>query len=458
MELSPLVPKYLNSFSEAIKTYAIERNPLYKTTKRKVVLVAGTIFCVGLGLVGRYPFIAPAVEFANKNKVLKILYGYSALVGLGSLSAWALIGLFIDGTMPNLVNQNQDKNCCNRVANQIYTLSLALIGISAQLSIAYMGYYYNSAGLFWAILILVADSGLPAYSVHLFIKEIASKNVYLAKCIGINTGENYLQLGKQKKEILSKLNFLKNQVIEYSNDLTQLNMVELEEKGIESKVLMTKIMSLNPPKTPSANKRCCSTRNPELLFSYIPGIVFPIIGFVFRGKLSYEGAKLIWDNAGFKWFIVGISTLPMSYLTFNVTIETSRSLYKNTINFFMRKKIKTYANAFYPKTLMVLKALGIGTAAFTFASIAKVSQDFFGTGFIGWTITIGSSANLTAMVVNSQLDFIDWITIPIIKRFGNKQARKVGEIIDKINIITKINEEANEESMEAMIKNIDLKI
>ena len=114
---------------------------------------------------------------------LSYLYAYSALTAFGSLSAWGLINILLEKIVPRLAIEKEIVEYQSpKFIKVIYTSLLVIIAASSQFSMAYMAYYYNKLGVVWPIVVLLADSGLPMYSLHQMFKAFSKKSRCMAMC------------------------------------------------------------------------------------------------------------------------------------------------------------------------------------------------------------------------------------------------------------------------------------
>jgi len=163
-----------------------------KATQRatgKVVHAALIALSCGLAYAARYPLAATADDIDKDNKGLSNILAYGTVIAFGTLGAWGLCNVVdaLNRRRSEQENNTQGNRSCCAVA--AHASAVVLIGLTSQISMGQIAYQYNNHSLFWAIMSIIEDAGIPMYSCHILLTLI-ERNV---ACCGKDPSEADLQ-------------------------------------------------------------------------------------------------------------------------------------------------------------------------------------------------------------------------------------------------------------------------
>lgn len=365
-------------FDAFIRDQLILANPILESRIKAASRISLRGIAVVSGMGARVPFIR--VNLAYRSDPFGIVLAINSAVSFGSVVSWCFLNMIHDKLRPlseqekRLLESQQSMRKC-RLLFRVTRIGIeALIGMIAQVPLAYMAYAYNSKNVYYPTLVLVVDSAYPIYSLDLTAEEISGKK-------RLNQLERHLANIKQK--FINKLEGARANLASLPKEdkislLDELEGIkELSHCPNPSKKYLGIVFRHSLTPKPTTNRIIKTGRVVPLM----GGTVLGVSQLIFAWMLSYQAAKIFFDNdpicIGWAVFVV----LCNLYLTFFVMLGTSMNLYDVGIKCLRRAPPKTLVGSLYPKIQITLRIASAAVSLLSFSGPLKIAQDYFSGNF-----------------------------------------------------------------------------
>jgi hypothetical protein len=381
-----------------------------------------------------------AAEFAGGNQALSSLYQIGTMTSFGSLAAWGLVNMCNSKLRPlNEIEKQISGRTHFTVARITYNFALLIIGVGSQIPTAYAGYYYGGRVIFWPILLLCSDSGLPMYSVHRSIQEARLNNSKLCcGCLKAAQQERFINTFKmefQRCIELSIQQILATSPAEVRSKLSLYfnNGDVLEDFDPGSRVL-SQIFSLAQARRTQMQSfsRPLYCRVLEVCVGGIARLL-PFPFYIFQGVLAYHSAQLVSSNPFWAAFVISLSVLPTSYVNYFLTCKGITNAFSKAAGLFVGSTRPTLSSAFYPKTTRSLQLLALILSGFGTTSFAQIIDDNFDQSkAYGKAMMFTVVPCMFVLLSTAMVDVIDWAGSFCIQKAGSKDAAEMAGLIERL--------------------------
>ena len=324
-------------------------------------------------LIGSYsglPYLNAASSLAGDNIVLKYLFSYGAIVGIGCLASWILINLTNEFEFELLKNKKLNYR---NLLKKISFLAVSIMGglITASPS-AYIGYYYNNKSLFWTLSALVTDAILYSYSV----KQLLFRNSFKRYLVKINSSEEDKLIIAIQDELIYQLNDAKKQLKKFSSDDWENLQNQIDLIDEKSKKLLTELLILSMRNSSSIDPSSTSRGRIEKIIK-LTSLIFVFSWEIVNFILAFRASQLLINNMIVNVAMTIFPVLLSTILQFELSNHTYIKIYRTLSDYKRGEYNASLAYQYYPKISLMLGMIGFITAFLSFATRAKITTDLF---------------------------------------------------------------------------------
>lgn len=410
----------------------IQRVETPESTHHKAIRVASQAAYSAISIVGTLTFAKAAGLPAGDNNAYKAVLIASNTLAFSALGTSISLTLVNEAMEPkSKAERNLEKSDLGLCAKATGAAISVILGLGAVVPNAYIAYVYNDNKIVYPIIVMLAYSNFPIYSVYLSTQEIFKKRDYSPFEKKLDESKNILLalLSNRKASLLS------------SNREEQLKIANLLCESITSSDLdeTTKLRShlqilLDFQNTPAPKESKTATLIQKIATTG-SGLFLSAALLSHYWMAGYKATGLITEHEISKQSTAAFVTACSTQLTVKLLTGASNRIWNIGKNLIQGKIETPLSVQLFPKFSITSKIVAAATTALCYGATAQFNRDNF--GYLPYalekTLEIGSCIG-NALIVHGAMDgIIDGVVPNYAKRFGNEEEQKIAFLFDDLD-------------------------
>lgn len=377
-----------------------------------------------LGFCARYPAINVSRKFGGANQAYGWILAVVNVITYGSLVGWSFLKMINEEVR---ILSPAEKALFSRGVklSMVTKMALVILGLISQLPFSYMAYQYNNNSIFLAILILLADSGPPIYSLNL--SAISSYELSREKKLKIDNPH----IVNIKSQFISFLEDQRKKLLVMYRTIHDVNGSLTSSLLIQDKVTLIKKA---PSEIPLAAR--IVTHGAGYIVTFGRLAIFSVLTYeAIAQTLASQNNILQISIAAFLALLVFGSN---AYLIKDVVIKSALSSLQELKDRIKKEYQQGIGEALRPKLHMSLRLTTLALTALSYSTPIQVAKDhlqnnrIFGLTIPGIELFVEITSTMTVLLLvsNSMRYFTDELIASYILKNGSNQEKAL-VIVDK---------------------------
>lgn len=329
---------------------------------------------IAAGPLARLVFIKIPIKYAGNNLALGGALVYGNIFSYGPFISWCLLKIINSSISPKSDEErNLTRSRVSGCAKIALKTAAIVVGILAQIPLAYVAYVYNGKNILCIFPPLFIDSAYPIYSVMLSSEKIIERRK-------LSYFENKLELIKDKMITCLNNNYLtiiRSDEKDRTAVLDRLKQVDqMADSFYEAKVQKYLEILLDSSRLPADSTDSCLVQSGRI-FATVCGIVLGIAQLYFTLILSNAAAEEVTDDFIGRVVIAGTITACNAYLGVKIIVSSVVKSYDYAAEFFRKRDVRNLSHIIQPHLSHSLQLIALTTVALSFAAPLQVAEDYF---------------------------------------------------------------------------------